>query len=40
MWSPMAQTTYGIEYQHFDLEEVDGDSFDLNRVHFSAQYNF
>ncbi|WP_227367725.1 DcaP family trimeric outer membrane transporter [Halomonas sp. M20] len=40
MWSPMAQTTYGIEYQRFDLEEVDGDSFDLNRVHFSAQYDF
>nr|WP_298415025.1 DcaP family trimeric outer membrane transporter [uncultured Halomonas sp.] len=40
MWSPMAQTTYGIEYQRFDLEEVDGDSFALNRVHFSAQYDF
>ncbi|SHF87923.1 Porin subfamily protein [Modicisalibacter ilicicola DSM 19980] len=40
MWSPMAQTTYGIEYQRFDLEEVDGDSFDLDRVHFSAQYTF
>ena len=40
MWSPMANTTYGIEYQRFDLEEVDGDTYDLDRVHFSAQYNF
>ena len=22
------------------LEEVDGDTYDLDRVHFSAQYNF
>jgi len=40
MWSPMANTTYGIEYQRFDLEEVDGDSFKLDRLHFSAQYKF
>ncbi|MEG3079190.1 DcaP family trimeric outer membrane transporter [Halomonas sp. 5021] len=40
MWSPMANTTYGIEYQRFDLEEVDGDAFDLDRVHVSAQYSF
>jgi len=40
MWSPMANTTYGLEFQHFDLEEVDGDTFDLNRVHLSAKYAF
>lgn len=40
MWSPMANTTYGFEYQHFNLEEVDGDSFDLDRLHFSARYDF
>ncbi|MDH1681569.1 porin [Pseudomonas chengduensis] len=40
MWSPIANTTLGIEYQRFDLEEVDGDTFDLDRLHFSAQYNF
>jgi hypothetical protein len=40
MWSPVANTTFGVEYQRFDLEEVDGDTFDLDRVHFSAQYNF
>ncbi|WP_168709132.1 DcaP family trimeric outer membrane transporter [Halomonas borealis] len=40
MWSPMANTTYGIEYQRFDLEEVDGDTFGLDRLHVSAQYNF
>lgn len=40
MWSPMANTTYGLEFQHFDLEEVDGDNFDLNRLHLSARYDF
>lgn len=40
MWSPMANTTYGLEFQRFDLEEVDGDSFELDRVHLSARYDF
>lgn len=28
MWSPITNTTLGIDYQRFELEEVDGDDFD------------
>ncbi|MBZ2187558.1 hypothetical protein K8B33_00470 [Alcanivorax sp. JB21] len=40
MWSPSTAMTYGIEYQYFDLEVADGDTFDLTRIALSAQFNF
>ena len=40
MWSPFANTTLSAEYQRYDLDEVDGDTFDLDRVQFSAKYDF
>jgi len=40
MWSPITNTTLAIEYQRFNLEEVDGDNFDLNRMQVSAKYDF
>jgi len=40
MWTPITNTTLGIEYQRFELEEVDGDNFDLNRMQLSAKYDF
>ncbi|MBY5928862.1 porin [Halomonas sp. DP8Y7-3] len=40
MWSPFANTTLSAEYQRYDLDEVDGDTFDLDRVQLSAKYDF
>lgn len=40
MWSPFANTTLSAEYQRYDLDEVDGDTFDLDRIQFSAKYDF
>jgi len=40
MWSPFANTTLSAEYQRFDLDEVDGDNFDLDRLQFAAKYAF
>jgi len=39
-WTPVTNVMYGLEYQHFQVEEVDGDDGDANRLLFAAQYSF
>lgn len=39
-FKPIAQVTYGLEYQHARVEEYNGDDGNANRVQFSATYSF
>jgi len=40
LWSPLAQTTFGLEYIYAERERVDGLSGDLHRLQFSSRFNF
>ncbi len=40
LWSPISQTVMGVEYVYATRELLDGRSGDLQRVQFSARYNF
>lgn len=40
LWSPISQTTIGLEYTYALRERTDGQSGDLNRVQFSTRFNF
>lgn len=40
MYSPTKEVTYGMEYSMASLEKVGGDKGDMNRLHFTARYNF
>lgn len=40
LWSPLSVLTYGIELQHYQLQEVGGRRADLARVQLAAQYSF
>jgi hypothetical protein len=40
LWSPVANTTFGLELIHARRETEDGRKGELNRLQTSAQYNF
>ncbi len=40
LWSPVTNTTFGLELIHARRETADGRNGELNRVQTSAQYNF
>jgi hypothetical protein len=40
LWSPLLQTTFGLEYIYALRALEDGEDGDLQRVQFSAKYNF
>ena len=40
LWSPLLQTTFGLEYIYALRSLQNGDSGDLQRVQFSARYSF
>jgi outer membrane murein-binding lipoprotein Lpp len=40
LWSPLLQTTLGMEYTFATREALDGRDGSLHRVQFSARYNF
>jgi hypothetical protein len=40
LWSPLLQTTFGLEYIFATRELENGDEGSLHRVQFSARYNF
>ena len=40
MYSPTKEVTYGVEYSMASLEKEDGTEGDMNRLHFTARYNF
>ena len=40
MYSPTKEVTYGVEYSMATLEKVSGAEGDMNRLHFTARYNF
>ena len=40
IWSPLAAVNLGVEYIHARRTVTGGDSGNLNRLQFSAQYNF
>jgi hypothetical protein len=40
LWSPLPQTTFGLEYTYAERELENGDNGDLSRVQFSGSFNF
>ncbi|MEY4718400.1 MAG: hypothetical protein RL563_1018 [Pseudomonadota bacterium] len=40
LWSPISQAMFGVEYLYADRELIDGRDGDLQRLQFSARYNF
>ncbi len=40
LWSPVTQTTFGAEYIYMHRDSVDRREGDVQRVQFSARYNF
>ncbi|MBS1213847.1 MAG: porin, partial [Proteobacteria bacterium] len=40
LWSPVLQTTFGLEYIYATRTTVEGESGDLHRLIFSTRYNF
>lgn len=40
LWNPTDAVTYGLEYGHYEIENVDGSDGDADRVMFLAQYSF
>ncbi len=40
LWSPVSQAMMGIEYTYANRELIDGRDGDLQRLQFSARYNF
>lgn len=40
LWSPVSQTTFGAEYIYMHRDSVDRRDGDVQRVQFSARYNF
>lgn len=40
LWSPVLQTTFGLEYIYATRELNNGERGDLNRVQFSTRFNF
>ncbi|MDD2864989.1 MAG: DcaP family trimeric outer membrane transporter [Methylococcales bacterium] len=40
LWSPITQIILGMEYVYATREVFDGRDGDLQRVQFSARYNF
>lgn len=40
LWSPISQTTFGAEYIYMRRDSVDRRDGDVQRVQFSARYNF
>ena len=40
LWSPLLQTTIGLEYIHASRELGSGREGDLHRVEFSTRFNF
>lgn len=39
-WSPLENISLGLQYGYFQVEKVNGDDGDANRLMFAAQYNF
>ncbi|NJD08563.1 MAG: TMF family protein [Methylococcaceae bacterium] len=40
LWSPVPQTTFGVEYIYVTRQRVDGETGDLHRLQASARFNF
>lgn len=40
LWSPVSQTTFGVEYIYMHRDAVDKRKGDVQRIQFSARYNF
>lgn len=40
LWSPVSQTTFGVEYIYMQRDALDGRDGNVHRVQFSARYNF
>ncbi|MGR9100904.1 MAG: DcaP family trimeric outer membrane transporter [Gammaproteobacteria bacterium] len=40
LWSPVLQTTFGVEYTYASRSLENGDSGDLHRIQFSSVFNF
>ncbi|HLV77056.1 MAG TPA: DcaP family trimeric outer membrane transporter [Marinobacter sp.] len=39
-WMPMAKVLMGVEYQYWDAQRANGDSYDANRLMFISRYSF